>query len=223
MGYNGWYSHVGGSTQALAKIDSERILDLNQFSYSAPYWREQSAGTALEHTMYTSTTKLRETASANIFPSANNFSVYKFKDDPTGTDKDSLPPSQKISINYSAPAYNVYFQYDPTTNSYKRYEAQSPHIDRVSKTQITPKNVIAMVVEKNSMTVKEGTQGWEMKTVSSGKAYFYLDGKETIGTWKKDSAKDREIFYDASGKEMVFNRGQFWISVISPDVTPIVE
>ncbi|MEI6499208.1 MAG: DUF3048 domain-containing protein [bacterium] len=222
-GYAGYYAHVGGSTQALSKITAENIYDLNQFAFPAAYWREQNGNVALEHTMYASTPKLRVSAADNQYPKINSFKVYSFKDEPTEAEKATIPEEQKISINYGNPTYNVYFKYDKSTNSYKRFEAQAPHIDRVTKVQLSPKNVIAMTVEKKSIEVKAGTDGWQMTTVGTNKATFFMDGKVTTGTWKKDSAADREIFYDSAGKEIQFNRGQTWICVISPDVTPIVE
>lgn len=222
-GYSGYYAHVGGSTQALDKISAENIYDINQFAFPDAFWRDKNANVALEHTMFASTPKLRITASENRYPTINSFTVYKFKDDSAKVNADAAPVEQKISINYGSPTYNVYFKYDKESNSYKRYLAQSPQIDQTTKTQLSPKNVIIMTVERKSIVVKAGTDGWQMTTVGSNNASFFIDGVETKGTWTKASTSDREMFYDATGKEMQFNRGQTWISVISPDVTPIVE
>ena len=54
-------------------------------------------------------------------------------------------------------------------------------------------------------------------------AQIFIDGKMIEGTWKKNSVKDREIFYDEDGKEVTFNRGQFWISVVPPESKVIVK
>ncbi|MCL5410435.1 MAG: DUF3048 domain-containing protein [Patescibacteria group bacterium] len=216
-GYNAFLAHVGGNIDALEKIPKDKILDLDQFSYSSPYWRENSVGLATEHTMYTSTIKLREQAKSNKYSDANNFNVMKFKDDPSDVEKASAPDKQKISVVFSNAQYNVDFEYDKTTNSYKRFLADSPHVDKISKNQINPKNVVIMTVKRKPTVTKINETGYDMTTIGSGEAKIFIDGKVIKGTWKKPSATDRELFYDEAGNEVVFNRGQFWICVIPPD------
>ncbi len=218
-GYDAYYAHVGGNATALDQIRADGVMDLNQFSYTAPYWRDRSAGVSSEHTMYTSTTKLRIQANENDYSTANNFSVYKFKDDPEeGSDEaKTLPQAQKISVDISSYNYNVYFDYVPETNSYMRFMANKAHNDKTSGEQISPKNIIVMTVSRTPHTTRINENGWLMTTVGSGNATIFIDGKEIVGSWKKSSKSDREIFYDQNGTEIIFNRGQFWICVIPPE------
>lgn len=222
-GVSAYIAHVGGNIDALDKIRAEKSYDLDQFGYSSPYWRQYATGLATEHTMYTSTSKLWQQAEKNGYPASNNFSSYKFKDDPTGAEATALPASQKVSINYLSAPYDVYYQYDRTTNSYKRFLAGQPHLDNVSKNQITPKNLIVMTVARKAITTRINEAGYTMTTVGSGKAQIFIDGKVITGTWKKASVSDREKFYDEKGAEITFNRGQFWISVIPPEASVTVQ
>lgn len=216
-GYNAYIAHVGGNIDALDKIQVEHSADLDQFAHSAPYWREYAAGLATEHTMYASTVKLFTEAAKLSYSNANNFTVYKFKDDPTATELATAPVAQKISIDMLSSSYDVYYQYDKATNSYKRFLAGKPHIDKVSKSQLNPKNVIVMTVARQAMKTRINEAGYTMTTVGSGAAKIFLDGKVINGTWKKTSAAAREIFYDETGTEVIFNRGQFWITAIPPE------
>lgn len=52
----------------------------------------------------------------------------------------------------------------------------------------------------------------------SGEAHFYLNGREYAGTWKKDKAKldSKLMFYDNSGREMMFVPGQIWVEILEP-------
>lgn len=220
-GYNAFLAHVGGNMDALDKIRAEKTPDLDQFANSGSYWREYVAGLATEHTMYTSTVKLRETATNKQYSTANNFNSWKFKDDPV--DKATLPEAQKVTVDFSSPQYAVSFTYDKATNSYKRSLAGKPHTDKLTKEQINPKNVIVMTVKRQAVVTRINEAGYSMTTTGSGKARIYMDGKETIGTWKKAATGDRELFYDANDQEIVFNRGQFWISVMPPEATVTVE
>lgn len=217
-GYDAYLAHVGGNYDALQKIPKDKIYDLDQFRYSSPYHREYSAGLASEHTMYTSTTKLRSQAATNKYDTANNFTILKFKDDPTtDAEKALLPASQEAAIDFSTAQFKVKFVYDKTTNSYKRFLAGKADVDSMTKEQITAKNIIVMTVKRQPTVTAINEQGYNMTTIGEGKAKIFLDGKTIDGTWKKTSAEDRELFYDETGKEIVFNRGKFWISVIPPE------
>ncbi|EKD49481.1 MAG: PT repeat-containing protein, partial [uncultured bacterium] len=52
----------------------------------------------------------------------------------------------------------------------------------------------------------------------SGDAYFYMNGKEIKGTWKKDASKidSKLFFYDSSGQEIRFVPGQIWVEILEP-------
>ncbi len=219
-GYDAYFAHVGGNIDALDKIPVDKILDLDQFKYSSAYWRERAANVASEHTMFTSTTKLREQAEKNKYSASNNFSTYKFKDDPAD---DTLPQNQKITIDYSNNQYKVAFEYDKSTNSYKRYMAGKIHTDQISKKAINPKNIIVMTVKAQPTVTRINEPGLTMTTIGEGSAQFFLDGKAIKGSWRKESKDTREMFFDQDGKEIVFSRGQTWICVVPPDVKPVAE
>lgn len=217
-GYNAYLAHVGGNMDALDKIRAEKTFDLDQFAYPASYWREYSAGLATEHTMYTNTVKLREQAAKNGYSTANNFNLWKFKDDPTTDEQKALlPESQNVNVDFSSSEYKVGFAYDKATNSYKRSLAGKSHNDKLTKAQLNPKNIIVMTVSRKPVVTRINEAGYSMTTVGTGKAQIFLDGKTITGTWKKGSTADRESFYDENGAEVIFNRGQFWICVIPPE------
>jgi len=52
----------------------------------------------------------------------------------------------------------------------------------------------------------------------SGDAFYYLNGKEYKGAWKKDRSKldSKLFFYDESGEEMQFVPGQIWVEILEP-------
>lgn len=55
-------------------------------------------------------------------------------------------------------------------------------------------------------------------TKDSGDAYFYMNGKEYKGTWKKDRAslESKLTFLQADGSEVKFVPGQIWVNVVEP-------
>lgn len=56
--------------------------------------------------------------------------------------------------------------------------------------------------------------------VDSGEAYFYINGKQTKGTWKKDksSIDSKMQFFDEAGVEVSFVPGQIWVEVVKPGI-----
>lgn len=55
-------------------------------------------------------------------------------------------------------------------------------------------------------------------TKETGDAYFYMNGKETKGTWKKDkrTLESKLTFYNTDGTEVKFIPGQIWVDVVEP-------
>jgi len=55
-------------------------------------------------------------------------------------------------------------------------------------------------------------------TVDSGQAFYYMNGKEYRGNWKKDKGDiaSKLYFYDESGKEIPFVVGQVWVEILEP-------
>lgn len=213
-GYNAFLGHWGGNIDALDQIKKEKAPDLDEFAYPALYWRDRSTGTSSEHTGYTSTLKLRDQAAKNNYSAANNFNVYKFKDDPIEVAKETLPLSQSVTIDFSNPSYLVNFIYDRVSNSYKRNLASRAHNDKITGAQLTTKNIIVMAVNRKQTSTRINEPGYTMDVVGTGKAQIFLDGKQINATWKKESATQREIFLDEAGQEIIFNRGKFWICVV---------
>jgi len=55
-------------------------------------------------------------------------------------------------------------------------------------------------------------------TVDTGQAFYYMDGKEMRGSWKKskESIDSKLYFYDEAGKEVTFVVGQVWVEILEP-------
>ena len=55
-------------------------------------------------------------------------------------------------------------------------------------------------------------------TEDSGDAYFYFNGQQIHGTWKKDKSKidSKLTFFDSNGSEIKFVPGEIWVEVIEP-------
>ena len=133
-----------------------------------------------------------------------------------------------VNLHYGyTPSYNVRYDYDLATNSYRRsYESGVAHEvyecpgedlgqknpeEVCSLTTLAPKVVIAMLVSEG--------KAWDgyhesIKTTGSGKAYIFQNGTATIGTWSKPTRDEQISFLDSEGNVIKLAPGQTFISAV---------
>lgn len=228
--YDALYAHVGGANtpgpaDALSQIIRYSVKDLNQFSIGFPvFWRDyQRVGhpVATEHTMYSTTTKLWEVGTKRGWTNVDsagikwdkNFKQWIFKDSSL---QNSLIPATKITVNFweSQPGYQVEWDYDAATNSYKRKNGEL-HIDLNNKQQLEAKVIIVQFQrESNANDGYPGNVHLLYGTTGSGKALIFQEGSVVEGKWIKSSRVARTKYVDKAGKEIEFSRGQIWIQTV---------
>jgi len=232
------YAHVGGANtpgpaNALGQISGfgwSAANDLNQFSIGYPtFWRDYERlgrTVATEHTMYSTTEKLwavgEKRGYTNLDPDdqewEDDFQPWKFvKDEANFGDRGD---TQSIDYNFwDKSEYEVSWQYDKENNLYKRLNDGQSHKDLNVDEQLTVKNVIIQfATERSANDGYPGDIHLLYGTIGKGKALIFKDGQAIKGTWGKASRLARTIFYDEKGKEVKFNPGRIWISILAVDV-----
>lgn len=232
------YAHVGGANtsgpaDALSQIETygwAGVNDMNQFSIGFPtFWRDstrQGHPVATEHTMYSTTEKLLQYAAtsrnlkitdANDIPWTKGFVPYDFKDDVSASQR---PTKQAIYLEFWE-GYSDYFvdwTYDPIANIYKRNVGGVPHIDRNTNKQLTAKNIVVLtMIESHANDGYTDNEHLLYKTKGTGKANIFMDGKQIIGTWRKDSRTSRTLLFDSTGAPIKFDRGTIWFEILPTD------
>lgn len=210
--YDAFFAHAGGNEDALANIDKYSIKDIPHSN--TYYWRDNSKGVASEHTLFASTEKLFAYASSKKYDiSTSNYTTMKFK-----VDGPAAAVDQTINVNFSSAKFNVSWIYDRANNIYLRLLAGSPHNDAQTGKQLSAKNIVVQTVSRTLQpTGSYGSENWVFKTIGTGAANIFMDGKEIKGTWKKDSLTSRTKFYDVSGAEIEFNHGNTWYEILPPE------
>ncbi|MBI2019172.1 DUF3048 domain-containing protein [Candidatus Daviesbacteria bacterium] len=226
--YDALYAHVGGANtpgpaDALGQIIKYEVKDLNQFSIGFPvFWRDyQRLGrsVATEHTMYSTTAKLWEVGAKRDMTASDsagvrwdkNFAEWKFKEGKSEGNISNI----KVKFWESQGGYDVEWGYDATSNSYKRKNGGSDHLDLNSNSQISPKVIIVQFQrETNANDGYPGNVHLLYGTTGSGKALIFQNGTVTEGKWIKQSRTARSKYMDKNGKEMEFNIGQIWIQTV---------
>jgi len=229
------YVHVGGANtpgpaNALGQIvdyDWSSENDLNQFSIGFPtFWRDYERlgrTVATEHTMYSTTEKLwaagKKRGYTNVDPEDNqwsdDFEPWQFaKQEPDFADRSE---TNHISYNFWADYedYQVDWEHDKENNLYKRKNGKKEQKDLNIDKQLTTKNIVVqLVTERSANDGYPGNLHLLYGTIGSGKAFIFKDGQAIKGNWSKASRLARTIFTDNSNKEVKFNPGTIWISVL---------
>ena len=234
--YDPLYAHVGGANtpgpaNALGQIIDYKIKDLNQFGIGYPtFWRDyQRLGrpVATEHTMYTTTKKLWDIGEKKGWGVADalgvrwdkNFVPWKFLKSDEAVNIGAAATKMTVNFWESQKDYQVEWNFDQASNSYKRKNAGSDHVDLNTKQQLSPKTVIVQYMKESR--ANDGYEGnahllYANKgpQAPTGKALIFMNGKVVKGTWNKANRLARETFKDEAGKEISFVPGQIWIQTV---------
>ena len=240
--------HAGGSNEALSAIKSYGTRDLSE-NY-AFMWRSSANYTVqrLWNNLFTSNEYLNGHSTLNGYLSSDVKAFARFTpaeaarnkidvqvesklkiDQPTDKDTDALTPRvTHLVLRFGAiPNFNPVYDYDPTTNTYKRsYETGAAHLsyDCSGKTgditpelvctevQLAPSVVIAMFVQEKKATYDNYHE--DISTIGAGDAYVFQNGTAIQGTWEKSSKDAQIIFKDTAGNVIPFVPGQVWIHAL---------
>ena len=225
-GLNPLYSHVGGANvagpaNALGLIRQwgwTKENDLDQFSLGFPtYWR--GSDKEAPHNVHATTQKLWEAAEKRNYTQKNpdgklwseTFSAWNFKDD---AKLETRPASGSAVVNFwnVNDDFTVEWKYDKESNTYKRFQSGSIQKDALTDEELAPKVLIVQFAKETDLYDKEAHILY--KTTGSGDAVVFQDGTAQKVTWKKTDRETRTRYYDSSGKEITFNRGQIWVQTV---------
>lgn len=214
--YKSAYAHWGGNEYVRSLASSTfGAKDLDQFGIGTQAFYRLPPTCLNEHCGFSHTDKLWEVATKRGVNSGATFDSWKFKDDAAVT-----PPTHPtVNIGFKG-NYAVRWDYDATTNTYKRVNGGQPHTDSEHNVQLSVKNVVVAFLNYSGMKqVTPGVFNRAVQTVGSGTVKIFRDGTLVEGTWKKDSREARTKFFDAGGNEIPLNRGQIWMEMV-PIGTP---
>jgi hypothetical protein len=173
-------------------------------------------------TMYAKFSSLLEAAKNFNYRMENKFVGYPHQAE---AQLDQRPSGGNLRVAYAKP-WDVEYDYDKETNSYKRTWGGVADIDRNTGERVAPKNVAVLIagaapikVGEQYVNVQIGDPWYDI--ADSGSAFYYMNGQQYRGTWKKDKSRidSKLFFYDESGQEIKFVPGQIWVNIIDPGQT----
>jgi hypothetical protein len=195
------FVHAGGSADGLSMLAS---LGLKDFDHgpNGSYFQRINERYA-PHNLYSGMSQLRDGASKRGYTTSDTKSFTR-KAEKTGL----TPTAKTVDIAISGPLYNVHYDYDGATNTYKRVMAGKPHTDLKSGAQLSPKVVIGMVAPYSQNGIYSVYQ-----ILGTGTAFIFQDGQVNQVTWSKPDAKTQIKFTDSAGQDFGIDPGQTWITL----------
>lgn len=229
------YVHWGGSHFALDKLKEGIIDNLNcnndggqsagKYCYreTKEYLIQDKAFPSIpvksDDTGYSKFADLLQASKDFGYSLENKFVGYTHQNDAT---IDQRPTGGHLRVGYPQP-FDEGFDYDKDSNSYLRTWGGVADLDRNNGKREAAKNVVVMIAEGAQMESQYANfqvgDPWYDDT-DSGTASFYMNGRETTGTWKKDKSKldSKLTFYNLDGSEVKFVPGQIWVSIVDPGI-----
>ncbi len=220
-GVDALYGHSGGSAEAIQKIKEYGILNLEEATNYGPkyFWRDDTGGYYAPHNLFTSSSRL-EKARQDFELSGQklDYMSWFFNSRPTLSEESG----QEIEIDYSPGVlFDVEYIYSTSTNSYLRYQNESPHIDALDNSQVSTKTlIIQFVPEEKHLDVEDRLR---IDTIGQGDALVFIYGKKVEAKWKKESVISRTKFYTLDDTDIIFAPGNIWIEVVPENREVIIN
>lgn len=202
------FAHVGGSNEVIDQLKRgvyKNLSDANEYYNEYNFGRDKNK--PAPHNVFTSTARLEKLMEEHKYGKLASYDAWQFKnDEPASTSTASY-----IDIDFSRLGYEVTWKHQTDKNNYQRVIYGGPDKDAENSQPILAKNVLVQYVAVTPVP-KDPLLSVDIDLSSGGRAVVFQDGIVAEGAWKKQNNRTR--FFDASGREIKFNRGQIWVELV---------
>lgn len=207
------YAHAGGAQDALNRIASEGINDVDvdgQYGF-----RDTTLNRAWEHKLFTSTDLIKQGVNNRGYRittevhSLLNYSADEI--DLSSYEGSSI--ANNISIKYSDYRTSNYV-YDSENKVYLRKMNNTDNVDLVTGKQYTVKNIIIYGINYSGYCDHGYCAYVKIDNVGSGEGYYVSDGYSIPIIWSKSGKNEKTIYkVKATGEELKVNDGNTYIQI----------
>lgn len=207
------YEHAGGAQDALNRIASEGINDIDvDGEYGV---RDRNLNRAWEHTLFTTTDLLNTARDKRGFRKDTDKGLllnYSAEEIDLSSYENSRV-ANNISINYSDYRTSNY-KYDSESKTYLRSMNDTPNTDLVTGEQYKVKNIIVYGVPYSNYTYSGYSLYQKIDNIGTGEGYYISNGYAIPITWEKESEKSKTKYkVTSTGKELIVNDGNTYIQI----------
>lgn len=207
------YMHAGGANDALNRISSEGINDVDvdgQYGF-----RDKSLNRAWEHTLFTSSELIKKGINARGFRTEANVSnLLTYQAEPLELEK----YTDKVSANNISIQYSYYrtseYSYDADSKTYLRSMNGTANTDLVTGEQYKVKNIIAYAVNYSNYCNSGYCAYQKIDNIGSGEGYYITEGYAIPITWEKTDEKSQTKYkVKSTGEDLIVNDGNTYIQI----------
>lgn len=207
------YVHAGGAQDALNRISSEKINDVDvDGQYGV---RDRNLNRAWEHTLFTTTDLLNKAVSNRGFRTeANVDNLLNYGAEPLNLEEYTTKSvANNISIKYSYYRTSEY-AYNEESKTYLRSMNGTPNTDLVTGAQYQVKNIIVYGVNYSNYCDSGYCAYQKVDNIGTGEGYYITEGYAIPITWTKENEKTQTVYtVKETGKELVVNDGNTYIQI----------
>ena len=211
------YMHFGQAAYALSLLEEDYVHNLNGLGEAGDTCFYRTTDRKAPHNVYTSSKGI-EAGIKKLGYREDHYEGYKGKFKFCDLDK-VVTNEGGIPITHMEPKYRInkpWFDYNPETEKYDRYQYDGPQIDAETGEQLSYDNVI---FQYNFWTQLDEKDYLAFDCHSGGSFQYFTHGKMVMGTWQREMNEDNYNmsairYYDADGNELVINNGKTFVCVI---------
>ncbi|MGW8822853.1 DUF3048 domain-containing protein [Paenibacillus lautus] len=217
--YGGVLVHAGGSPEAYSIIQKQGKQDMDEIGNAGAYfWRAKDR--KAPHNLYSSDEKLREGAAKLNYGNEVKVPQYTFYPEAIAASADgeegtepvevvSGEAAEKVEIKFLLDSYVVDYQYDGSSNTYKRSINGSPHVDLNDNVQLEAANVIVLGADHK---VLDDVGRLAVNVEAGGEAMLFQRGEVIKGQWVR--AGGDAIRFVKDGKEVPLVPGTTYFNIV---------
>jgi hypothetical protein len=206
-------AHVGASNPVIERIRAAaaagRFVDLDEVSHESSYTRVKFR--SIPQNVYTSTTRIRETAGALAPVTVPSLDFRTGGSAPVTAAEDV---ASTIVIPYEG-STKVTYRFDGSSG-WTRTQGGAQTIDAATGKAVVANNVVIIHTDITTTAIVEdrlGSLSLEIRSTGTGNATVFTNGARVDGTWSREG-DEMYHFVDATGARILLEPGQTWVHVV---------
>ena len=197
------FAWSGGNEGTKAALRASDLIDVGPYAVEGSvYFRDRRGNESLEHTLYSSTTRLWSQAPEGFSPPPAQFEYRGAAERALGE------PSTGLDV--AMDGVDVRWLWDDTSRLYLRFQGGREHFDALLG-QLSAANVVVLEVRYQPSPADEKSP--EAQTVGSGAAWVVSDGTLRRGSWERADRRSPFTLIDSEGRTIRLTPGRTWVEL----------
>ncbi|MCM1134285.1 MAG: DUF3048 domain-containing protein [Clostridium sp.] len=226
------YIHYGGPFYINDLVERSDTQNINCINYEKASYRDSAKNST--DNAFTSADRIKDAAKHYGYPLEYRDDYadeqhYLFATEKNPNTLEQYPDAitaNKIDMSPAYPVTNSYFEYNPDTGLYDRYQhvsggSDGPHVDLANDEQLSFKNLL---VQNTYYEVRDenGYLSFQCHDTTRD-GWFFTNGKGIHVNWEKTSDYGATRYFDDDGNELKLNTGKTMVCIVEYDDTFLVD